>query len=106
MPNDTRNTILETIETALAAQLRAVKKLRIGSQLRPRRERLSRPDMAYDILRKAGHPLHISQIIERIQAVYGVKPGRDSLTSQLAKKAADSVRFVRTDKNTFSLKED
>jgi len=63
--------------------------------------------MAYDILRKAGSPLHVSEILSRIKASFGRPVDRESLVSSLTKKVARGDRFVRTAKNTFgSLPED
>jgi hypothetical protein len=62
--------------------------------------------MAFDILRKARSPLHVSLILERIQTQFGVAVDRESLVSSLTKKVARGDRFLRPEKNTFSLKED
>jgi len=35
--------------------------------------------MAFDILKKARSPLHVSEIIDRIQAHFGVSVDRESL---------------------------
>ena len=49
-------------------------------------------------------PLHISVILERIQAQFGVTVDRESLVSSLTQKGARGDRFLRPEKNTFSLK--
>ena len=101
-----REVILDTIEASLDAQLRAVRRLR-GPQekeVHPR-EGLSQIDMAYDVLRRAGKPLHISQILAAIEKTHGVRVDRESLVSALTKKVAKGDRFARTDKNTFGLLE-
>jgi HB1, ASXL, restriction endonuclease HTH domain len=59
--------------------------------------------MAYDILRKARSPLHVSEILSRIQTSFKVSVDRESLVSSLTKKVARGDRFVRTAKNTFAL---
>jgi hypothetical protein len=106
--NDTiRNAVIEAFEETLDAQLRAVRRLRRGPQsgeATPRRKRLSQVDMAYDILKKAHAPLHVSDLTARIQAAFGVAVDRESLVSSLSKKIARGDRFVRTAKNTFSLR--
>jgi len=61
-------------------------------------------DMAFDILRKARSPLHVSQILERIQAQFGSAVDRESLVSSLTKKVARNDRFLRPEKNTFALR--
>lgn len=59
--------------------------------------------MAFDILKKAGSPLHISDILDRIQSQFGISVDRESLVSSLTKKVARGDRFLRPQKNTFSL---
>ena len=44
--------------------------------------------MAFDILRRARSPLHVSEIIDRIQAHFGVSVDRESLVSSPRKKAS------------------
>jgi DNA-directed RNA polymerase delta subunit len=62
--------------------------------------------MAYDILQSARAPLHVADILRRIEARFGVTVDRESLVSSLAKKVARGDRFVRTEKNTFGLRPD
>ena len=71
---------------------------------RRRPKGLSQVDMAFDILKKARAPLHVSQILGRIRTQFGVSIDRESLVSSLTKKVAGSDRFLRTEKNTFSLR--
>ena len=108
MPDDDlKDVILGVFETSLDAQLRAVRRLRHGepaSAGRHRRKGRSQVDLAYDVLKKARGPLHVSEILTRIQASVGVAVDRESLVSSLTKKVARGDRFVRTDKNTFGLR--
>jgi hypothetical protein len=108
-----RETILTTVEACLEAQLRAVRKLRStpstdsttvvsASVTKPKKGR-SHMDMAFDILKEAGHPLHISEILERINARFAQQVDRESLVSALTKRVVRADRFVRTEKNTFAL---
>lgn len=107
MNDQTKDLILSVFEASLEAQLRAVRRLRrdetTPSELRARKG-LSQVDMAFDILKKARAPLHISDILDRIQTQFGVSVDRESLVSSLTKKVARGDRFLRPDKNTFSLK--
>jgi hypothetical protein len=48
--------------------------------------------------------LHVSDILERIQTQYSVAVDRESLVSSLTKKVARGDRFLRPEKNTFSIK--
>jgi len=108
MPDDSlKDLILGTVEASLDAQLRAVRRLRHGepSTGTPRpRKGLSQVDMAHDVLKKARGPLHVSDILTRIEAQFHATVDRESLVSSLTKKVARGDRFVRTDKNTFGLR--
>lgn len=107
MADDVKDALLAVFESSLEAQLRAVRRLRQGEPTdgpRTRRKGLSQVDMAYDVLKKARAPLHVSALLTRIQATFGVAVDRESLVSSLTKKVARGDRFVRTDKNTFGLR--
>lgn len=107
MNDDPRDLILNVFEASLEAQLRAVRRLRQGAPAvaEPRRRKsVSQVDMAYDILKKACTPLHVSAILERIQAQFHLTVDRESLVSSLSKKVARGDRFLRPQKNTFALR--
>jgi HB1, ASXL, restriction endonuclease HTH domain len=107
MNDDLKDSILSIFETALDAQLRAVRRLRQGDKTaaRPSRKRgLSQVDMAYDVLKKARSPLHVSELLARIHSAFGASVDRESLVSSLTKKVARQDRFLRTEKNTFALR--
>jgi hypothetical protein len=107
MADDIRDTLLSTIEASLDAQLRAVRRLRKGEKpdSKPlRKSRLSQVDMAYDVLKKSRTPLHVSELLNRIQSAFGVRVDRESLVSSLSKKIAHRDRFLRTKPNTFGLR--
>ena len=110
MPDDhLKDLILGAMEASLDAQLRAVRRLRHGEPTpgtpRPRKGR-SQVDLAHDGLQKARGPLHVSEILTRIQAQFDATVDRESLVSSLTKKVARGDRFERTDKNTFGLRPD
>ena len=105
MGDEIREVILDTIESSLEAQLRAVRRLR-SPEAEPRREkRTSQLDMVHDILSSSGKPLHITAIISRVQTRFGAELNRESIVSSLSKKVARGDRFARTGKNTFALLE-
>jgi hypothetical protein len=107
MNGETKDLILSVFEASLEAQLRAVRRLRHdeGSPAEPRRHKgMSQVDMAFDILKKARSPLHVSEILDSIQTQFGVTVDRESLVSSLTKKVARSDRFLRPEKNTFALR--
>jgi HB1, ASXL, restriction endonuclease HTH domain len=107
MTDDIKDVVLSAIELSLEAQLRAIRRLRQGQseevKARPKKGR-SQVDMAFDILKRARAPLHVSEMIDRIQTQFGVTVDRESLVSSLSKKVAREDRFLRPEKNTFSLR--
>jgi hypothetical protein len=107
MNDDLKDSILSIFEASLDVQLRAVRRLRQRDKAatRPAREKgLSQVDMAYDVLKKARSPLHVSELLDRIHTAFGVTVDRESLVSSLTKKVARQDRFLRTEKNTFALR--
>jgi hypothetical protein len=106
MNDDSKDIILSAFEASLEAQWRAVRRLRRGpaegARARPKKGR-SQVDMAYDILKKAGAPLHVSELLARLHSTFHVTVDRESLVSSLTKKVARGDRFLRTGKNTFGL---
>jgi hypothetical protein len=62
-------------------------------------------DTVEQVLRLAGRPLHISQIIDSARKDLGVNLKRDSVVSNLVKKIRSGQTFVRTAPNTFGLME-
>ena len=97
--------VLNAFEIALEAQLRAIRRAKSEGNLEPRREKsTSQIEMVHDVLRRAGKPLHISEILDRVEKLHGRRLDRESIVSSLVKKIARGDRFVRTDKNVFTLK--
>lgn len=97
--------VLLAVEVSLEAQLKAVRRLRAGPrEAKAPRRGTSQIDMVHDVLRRAGKPLHVSEIIERVQKLHGLELERESIVSTLTKKVNRGSRFVRTDKNVFGLK--
>lgn len=112
MPRPTRtDDLLNITETLLRAQLQAVEEMRrkrdrakAAAEERLREPKhMSQTDMAIDILTRAGEPLHVVEIIERIKADFGLSASRDSLVSAILKKAAKGEGFAKTGKNTYGL---
>lgn len=98
-----RETILDTIESSLEAQLRAIRRLKTNKKKEVSfiNKGMSHVDLAYDILIKAGVPLHVNEIINQVHKTHGIQIDRESLVSALTKKVKRGDRFSRTDKNTF-----
>jgi hypothetical protein len=109
MPNNLRKDLIEVLEAVSKAQLNMLRRLRrsprpeaLPSDAKPRKS-MSQIDIVYDILRGAGRPLHISEIIPLVAKRHGVTLDRESIVSALAKRVARKDRFVRTGPNIFSV---
>jgi hypothetical protein len=101
--------VLEVMESMLKAGLRNVRE-QLSSMGRdeaesPRRERKSNTKIVADLLRDAGHPLHIDEIIRLAGETRGVELHRESIVSALSKKVLEGKVFRRTGRNEFSLLE-
>ena len=102
--------LLDLADTLLKAQLKAVAAFRNRPQPEPRlgarakslKGRYSQVDLAFDLLKAAAAPLHVSAIIERARSA-GHSLDRESLVSALTKRVTRKDRFTRTAPNTFAL---
>lgn len=113
MPKDiSSDRVLDIMETLLKAQLEAIEGLRRAKVKNPaprlvaagqKSKYMSQTKMAYEVLFRAKQPLHINEIVSRINDHYGVSVTRDALVSALVKKVAQHKEFVKTDKNTYGL---
>ena len=106
-PPLTRQDLLQILESTTHAQLRALRLLQ-----RPDRPRAAAADLGprtpniqivAHLLRQAGGPLHIDQIVAQAKQRYGRKLSRESLVSALTKKVLDQNTFCRPQPNTFDL---
>jgi len=103
MPDDVRDGLIDVVEAVSKAQLRTLRRL-LRRPARPEvlpavakhAESMPQIDMAYNILRSAGRPLHISEIIDLVAKHYRESLDRESIVSALAKRVARKDRFVRT----------
>ena len=75
-----------------------------GAKGKPKK-RTSKIDIVENVLKVAGRPLHVSEIIEMSKRDYQVDVERDSIVSILIKKIKAGQKFTRTAPNTFALKE-
>jgi len=106
MPPVERDDLLNIMEKLAEAQLQAVRKLR-GEEGRPQeakpRKVKSNISVVIDILKTAGGPLHINEIIAQAASAHGRTISRESLVSALTKRVLDKRVFCRTAPNTFGL---
>lgn len=97
---------LSFYEQLISAQLRLIRQLKTPkikkAKLKKGERSMSNIDMALDILQRAQHPLHISEIIAQVKAKYGVNLDRESLVSALVKKVHRNRGVNRTAPNTFA----
>ena len=107
--DDTRTVkedVIDAFEAVLSAQLAAVRRLKKGASAPEQTadKRRSQMDMAYDILARAGQPLHVNTIIEQARKQFHVDLDRESLVSALTKRVHRQDRFDRVAPNTFALR--
>ena len=100
-----KEAVIDALAVSLEAQLRALQRLQRGQpEPKTSRKSMSQIDMVYDILQRAAQPLHINEILQRVETVHGQRLDRESVVSALAKKGVRRDRFRRTGKNTLALK--
>jgi hypothetical protein len=68
------------------------------------KKRTSKIEVAENVLRIAGRPLHVSDIIHLAKRDFKVTLDRDSIVSAILKKVTAGKSFIRTAPNTFALK--
>jgi hypothetical protein len=100
--------LLNLYESLLSAQLRVVRQLQSPKPKKPKGEKegMSNIDMALDILRQSGQPLHISEILAQVKTKYKITLDRESLVSALVKKIHRHPGLSRTAPNTFRIETD
>ena len=108
MPDDTRDDLIDVLEAISKAQPNTLRRLRRSTRQKaepgaPKEKSMSHVETVYDILAKAGRPLHISDIMTLVAKRHRITLDRESIVSALAKRVARKDRFVRTAPNTFSL---
>jgi hypothetical protein len=88
-------------------KLELIRKL-AGDTLPPGKTRLKRTSnlsMMEAVLKAAGKPLHVTDIIALVEKEFGVTLDRDSLSSAIIKQVYKEKRFVRVAPNTFGLRQ-
>ena len=72
----------------------------------PREKGPSQISIAYNILKEANEPLHMSEILKRAKERFGMDIDRESITSAIIKKVHRGKMFQRTGRNTYAILED
>jgi len=98
------NRFLEYEKELAAFKLKTINRLQKGLKPKPKK-RTSQSNIAEHVLRIAGRPLHVSEIIQIANRDFNVQLQRDSIVSILIKKIKAGQKFVRTAPNTFALKQ-
>jgi hypothetical protein len=74
---------------------------------RYKKKRKKRPESSIAwseaILSKVGHPLHVDDLIQRIEREHGQNVAKQTLVSGLSRLVKGGDRFIRTAPNTFGL---
>ena len=86
------------------SKLKIVSRFQKAVQPKPKK-RTSKIEIAENVLRIAGRPLHVSEIIHLADRDFKITLDRDSIVSAILKKVSAGKSFIRTAPNTFALKE-
>ncbi len=97
-------------EVMLKYQLNAVRAFlrEAGEEVdpEPREKGPSQVSIAYNILKEAQEPLHMSEILKRAKEQFGMDIDRESITSSIIKKIQRGKMFRKTGRNTYAVLED
>jgi len=95
----------EFYEQLLKAQLSVVRQFsgKTSERKRVLRKGRSQVSIVEDILKTAGEPLHVTEIIKKAKEQFHTTIDRESLVSALTKKVKKGDCFVRVAPNTFAL---
>ena len=94
---------LQYQKEVIQAKLKVVERFQQQGRSKPQK-RTSNIDIVQNVLSIAGHPLHVSDIIQMAEQKYQVTLNRDSIVSAILKKTSAGQTFIRTAPNTFALK--
>lgn len=100
---DQFNRYLQYHKEIAQAKLKIIERFEQQGRSKPKK-RTSNIDIVHNVLNSAGHPLHVSDIIQMAAKHYQVKLNRDSIVSAILKKISAGQTFIRTAPNTFALK--
>jgi hypothetical protein len=100
---DQFNEYLQYQKEIAQAKLKIIERFQQQGKRHPDK-RTSNIDIVQHVLKMAGYPLHVTDIIELAQKHYQVQLNRDSVVSAVLKKINTGQTFIRTAPNTFALK--
>ena len=99
---DNFNLYLQYQKEVTEAKLNTINRFLKGTENKPQK-RTSKVDIVENVLKIAGRPLHVSEIIEIAKRDFQTDIERDSIVSILIKKIKAGQKFTRTAPNTFAL---
>lgn len=102
---DEFNRYLSYQKEVAEAKLKIIGRLQKGMKEKPQ-NRTSQINIAWHVLKAAGRPLHVSEIIEIAKRDFQEELERDSIVSAILKKARAGRMFIRTAPNTFAARLD
>ena len=83
------------------ATIKVVERFQQPREKQPQK-RTSNIDVVIDVLKSAGKPLHVNEIIKLAKLHHGLELNRDSIVSALLKKVHADQGIARTGPNTFA----
>lgn len=87
------------------ATLKVIDRFQQQTRRQPQK-RTSKIEIVKNVLKSAGRPLHVSEIIRMAEKDHQVQLNRDSIVSAILKKINAGQMFIRTAPNTFAAKTD
>ena len=106
--HESRQLILETIETLLEIQLGSIRQI-LGrkdssreSIRRSGRKRKSLVDLSVEILTEEQRPVHVDELVDLLRQRHDRMTDRDSLSSALAKKTKQGIQVSRVAPAVFA----
>ena len=101
---DNFDSYLQYQKEVAEAKLKIINRFQRGAKSKPVK-RTSKIAIAWHVLKNAGRPLHVSEIIRIAERDFQVQLERDSIVSGIIKKVKAGTTFIKTAPNTFALKE-
>lgn len=107
--SENRELILETLETLLELQLRAVRQLR-GTEEMPPPVRLKRGlrknslvSLSIQLLEDSGIPLHVDDLVKLLVQKHNRVTDKDALAGALSRKVQEGEKLKKCGRNIYGL---
>lgn len=96
--------ILQKAYRLLSGDIKEVVHQKLPNLFKPISAEHSLADLAEEVLKSAQSPLHVDEILNRIQLQFDMRIKKDSLVAAIARYIKGGRRFKRTKPNIFTLK--